>query len=61
MNTTNNTNTMGYTVIILDKNGVLVMDRGLTEAEANEKRMYYYNGGEEARAVTDKFAEMMCY
>jgi hypothetical protein len=55
------TNTMGYTVVILDKNGVLVMDRGLTEIEANEKRMYYYNGGEEARVISDKTAEIMCY
>jgi hypothetical protein len=52
---------MGYTVIILDKNGVMVMDRGLTEIEANEKRMYYYNGGEDASVITDKTAEIMCY
>jgi hypothetical protein len=56
-----NTKSTAYTVIILDKNGVLVMDRGLSEREANEKRMYYYNGGEEARVIPDKTAEIMCY
>jgi hypothetical protein len=55
------TNTIGYTVIIYVKKEVIVLWRNLTETEANEKRIYCTNGGEEARVISDKTAEIMCY
>jgi len=58
---TTNTNTMGYTVIIYVNKEALVMYRNLTESEANEKRIYFANGGEEVRVITDKVAAIMCY